>query len=381
MRADVPVGFCLSGGIDSSAVVAALAACGHRLRSFSVVFGERQFDESMHSRQIAQHFGTEHTELLLHPEQVLEDLDEALAAYDQPSIDGVNTYFISRATRQAGVKVALSGIGGDELFAGYPYFRWLAQLERPGARRFAQLAHWLLRRLAPESTRTTKLGALLQQRGSRLARYAVCRQVMAADRREALLGDNGALLMALPDELREQLEKEVTGLDAVNAHSRLELGLYLANMLLRDLDQMSMAHALEVREPLLDHVLVETVAQLPGAWKLDPGRQRSNKGLLVDALPEGLPDRVLHRKKMGFVFPWERWLRRELKNFVAGVFVDIETLEAVGLDHIAVQRLWQDFLAARPGVRYTDILCLLHLLRWVRRHRLEARQMAQDCYR
>src|SRR5207244_6974031 len=112
--------------------------------------------------------------------------------------------------------------------------------------------------------------------------------------------------------VRDLLDAETSRFDSVNAYSLLELSLYMANMLLRDMDQMSMAHALEVREPLLDHVLVETAARLPGRLKLLPGRLGRSKALLVDALPSGLPPSVLNRKKMGFVFPWERWLRGEL---------------------------------------------------------------------
>jgi asparagine synthase (glutamine-hydrolysing) len=285
MVSDVPVGVFLSGGIDSSSVVSALASQGHKLHTFSIVFGEREFDESEHSRLIARHFGTEHAELLLSPNKVLEGFDEALCAYDQPSIDGVNTYFIAQATRQAGVKVALSGLGGDELFAGYSYFRMLARLNRPLPRLLARLAYQFLRRFAPETKRTKKLGAILGGNGSRLGNYTICRQVMSPERRFALLSQAGSRLGdALPDEVHTELEEAASELDVVNAQSLLELALYLANMLLRDTDQMSMAHALEVREPLLDHVLVETVACLPGSLKLAAGRQNRSKALLVDAL-------------------------------------------------------------------------------------------------
>jgi asparagine synthase (glutamine-hydrolysing) len=141
-------------------------------------------------------------------------------------------------------------------------------------------------------------------------------------------------------------------------------------MLLRDLDQMSMAHALELREPLLDHVLVETVASLPGRLKLAPGRRNRTKALLIDALPTALPDRILRRPKRGFVFPWERWLRAELKPRVTALLSEPDTLQAVGFAPGAVQKLWKAFLASKPGLRYTDILALVHLLYWVRQHRL-----------
>ncbi len=375
MLSDVPVGVFLSGGIDSSSVVAALAAQGHALRTFAVVFGERAYDESRHARRVADLFGTEHTELHLRPAQVLEEFDRAIAAYDQPSIDGLNTYFIAQATRQAGVKVALSGLGGDELFAGYSYFRLMTRLEQGWPRRLAWIMHQALRWLDPRSSRTTKLGAILQGNGSRLANYAVCRLVMDGRRRVSLYGRERGSILPLPSALAAELEASVAELDPINAHSLLELSLYMANMLVRDTDQMSMAHALEVRDPLLDHVLVETVAQIPGPLKLQKGQRRCSKALLVDALPVALPGEVLHRRKMGFVFPWESWLRNELRGHVEEILTNRVVLADAGLNADGVQTLWHDFLAKRPGIRYTDVLCVVHLLHWVRRHGLTMQNM------
>src|SRR5207249_4307934 len=153
----------------------------------------------------------------------------------------------------------------------------------------------------------------------RVGQYVATREVLSPARRRALFPRPGPGAAPLPAGVWAELDAEAARLDPVNAHSLLELSLYLANTLLRDLDQMSMAHALEVREPLLDHVLVETVARLPGPLKLMPGRYSRTKGLLVDALPTALPQRLLRRRKMGFVFPWERWLRLELKERVAAI--------------------------------------------------------------
>jgi asparagine synthase (glutamine-hydrolysing) len=195
--------------------------------------------------------------------------------------------------------------------------------------------------------------------------------VLGRERRQALLARPAAdFPEPLPPVVRAELGEAADGLDPVNAHSLLELSLYLADMLLRDTDQMSMAHALEVREPLLDHVLVEAAAAIPGRLKLAPGRQGSAKGLLVDALPVPLPARVTRRAKMGFVLPWERWLRRELKGRVTDVLTDEAGARSAGLNPDSVQGLWAAFLRGEPGIRYTDVLCLFHLLRWVSRHGL-----------
>jgi asparagine synthase (glutamine-hydrolysing) len=372
MVSDVPVGVFLSGGIDSSGVVDALASRGHQLHTFSVVFGERQYDESEYSRLIARHFGTKHTELHLSPGRVVDEYERALNAYDQPSIDGMDSYFVSQVTRQAGLKVALSGLGGDELFAGYSYFRLMSRLEKKWPRRMAWLVYQLLCRKSPNSIRTQKLGAILKDGGSRLRRYSICREVMSDLRRAEVSEMYNGKLAPIPAQVRAALESQAGGLDPVNAHSLFELSLYMANMLLRDTDQMSSAHALEMREPLLDHVLVEAVARLPGRLKLQSGRSRSAKALLVDALPTKLPRQVLHRRKMGFVFPWERWLRHELKDQVASALTDKAAIDTTRLTPRGVEGIWNAFLTGDPAVRYTDVLSLVHLLHWVGRHRLRA---------
>lgn len=369
MISDVPVGVFLSGGIDSSSVVAALASQGHRLHTFSVTFDEHEYDESTHSRQIAERFGTEHTELRLSPRDILAEMPRAVVAYDQPSIDGINTYFITAAVRQAGIKVAMSGLGGDEVFAGYPNFRLNWQLEQPVYRAAAHLTHLALRWFRPRDTRTRRLGKVLDQSANRLQRYVVMREIMHRDLRSRLLCEPPPSdIVPLPDALTADLANAAASADPVNAYSLLELSLYMANTLLRDADQMSMAHAVEIRVPLVDHVLVEVAARLPGRWKLPRRKSSSPKPLLTASLPVRLPQQTVRRKKMGFVFPWERWLRNELRDWAAEALTDQTALANVGLNGDAVGSLWNDFLANRPGIRHPEILCLTHVLRWSTKH-------------
>ena len=370
MMADVPVGVFLSGGIDSSAIVAGLTHLGHRVRTFSIWFGEEAFDESVHARTVATRFGTEHVELYTSPKKVFADLDTALAAYDQPSIDGLNSFFISQAVHRAGIKVAMSGLGGDELFAGYSTFRMASLMDRQLNRRLVQAVYPALTRYAPGTMRAKKLRAILAANGSRLKTYSVFRQVMLPARRAELLQAFQDDEPPLPAQIIDELTAAIGPLDPPNAYSLLELSLYLANMLLRDTDQMSMAHSLEVRVPILDHRLIEAVASVPGFLKLAGLRRASKKRLLIDALPVPLPREVFNRRKMGFVFPWELWLRNELRQVIGCVFNDWEALEAVGLAQHAVQDLWSRFQRNQPGVRYTDILSLVHLLTWVRANKM-----------
>jgi asparagine synthase (glutamine-hydrolysing) len=144
------------------------------------------------------------------------------------------------------------------------------------------------------------------------------------------------------------------------------------NMLLRDTDQMSMAHALEVRVPLLDHKLVESVLLLSGKLKTATSASAPVKRLLVEAIEPEIPAGMLNRPKQGFVLPWERWLRRELRDTVADCLHDRETIAAAGLSFAAIEGLWERFTSAQPGVRAADVLGLVTLLSWIRRQGLEA---------
>lgn len=371
MLSDVPVGVFLSGGIDSSGIVAVLAHQGFKVHTISMVFGEQQFDESQHSREIARRFGTCHTELLLHPNRVLNDFEEALDAYDQPSIDGQHTYFLSQATREAGIKVALSGLGGDELFAGYSSFHYLNRLEGRLSRLAALLLYPAMRWARPDSPRAWRLGLILNGDGSRMRKLLACHQVFSPERLDSIFPlAQDAASASLPPEVYARLAGRAGELDPTNAHSLLELSLYMGNVLLRDTDQMSMAHALEVRVPLLDHILVEAVAQIPGAMKLSANSRAGTKSMLVDALPTSLPTCVTRRPKMGFVLPWEGWLRNELRDYTSAVLERTPILQAVGLNRTLVHRTWQDFLAHRGGVRASMMLSLINLLHWVGKHGL-----------
>ncbi len=373
MISDVPVGVFLSGGVDSSSLVAALTYCGHQLHTFSLHFGEREYDESLHASMISKQFGTQHTALTLSPSTAVEQFQSVLTAYDQPSIDGFNTYFISQAVAKAGIKVALSGLGGDELFAGYTNFRLAAYLDRPVNRVLARYIQECMRVTAPGSSRAAKLDAILKGDGQRLRNYTIIRQLMMPDRRNHCLSqpveDD---TMAIPVESAELLGDAARKLDPINAYSLFELSLYLSDMLLRDADQMSMVHPVEIRVPLLDHVLVETIAGIPGGLKAQRLGSSLKKRLLVDALPQPLPTEVSQRPKMGFVLPWELWLRNELASTVSWILHDEPTVLNASLRPEAVIGLWNGFLTGQPGIRYTDILGLVNLLHWVREHRVAA---------
>ena len=363
--ADVPVSVFLSGGVDSSAILA-LASMESKqpLHAFTIGLEEWSLDETAHARTVASRFGAEHHVVLLAAKRIAEDIDDAMAALDQPSADGVNTYFVAKAVKTAGFPVALSGIGGDELFAGYPRFRTFRNVMRlrpllAGAP--SQAAHWATGALpgGRRSVRTQKALDLLATKGDPFGVYTVFRRVFSAGEIEGLLG-------RAPAEGLEAnaLDRDISGWtrtdqEAVTAYSLFELTNYLRNTLLRDTDIMSMAHALEVREPLLDHRLVERLLVYPDSFKLARG---VNKPLLVAAVSE-LPAPTVQRPKMGFTLPFDAWLRGPLREWAER---KLASAEEVGLSASAVRGVWQAFLEGR--LSFSRVWALVALIDWCKRH-------------
>jgi asparagine synthase (glutamine-hydrolysing) len=342
---DVPVGVFLSGGIDSSSLAGILRNGGADVDTFSIVFRESGYNEAEYSRMVAKAFGTCHHEVLVSQHDALEAIPFALRAMDQPSIDGLNTFLIARQTRAAGIKVALSGLGGDELFAGYSSFRDVPRMERfaricsafPGVLRKPLARIFCL--VASDTDQNRKLTALVASNTSHP--YFLYRGLFTPGGRSSLLKSVGGQDITRADAvLRTNLES-ARDLDPINRVSYLEARCYMLNTLLRDADVMSMAHGLEVRVPLIDHLLAAKLLALPGAWKLD---NHTPKPLLVNALKGALPDEIVHRKKSGFTLPFERWMRDELHSEVGRGLQNMATGPlALLLDASAVQEVWNGF--------------------------------------
>lgn len=369
MVADVPLGAFLSGGIDSSAVSAlAQQAADHPVNSFGVVFDEATYDERDYARLAAVHSGTRHTELRLTGEMVIGHLDQAIAAYDQPSVDGLNTYFVSKITREAGLVVALSGVGGDELFGGYNGYQRPLLAEQWG-QRVAQVPTLLrptlakgLRRLAHrESLR--RAADLLDDCA---APYFLTRQLFSAVQVSQLLErDAVAASEQWQPPTFARLAAETQAYDPINRASALELQTYMLSTLLRDTDQMSMAHALEVRVPLLDHKLVEYLFTLPGSMKLDP---QQPKPLLTRALQDDIPAACVHRPKQGFVLPFEVWLRDALRPRLRDTFLDQTAAAAYPFQPAALQKVWKQFEAGQ--LSWSRVWSLFMLQSWLKTHQI-----------
>jgi len=368
---DVPVGVFLSGGIDSSALVSILRRSGVTASTFSIVFREADFSEVQHSRAIAAKFHTDHHEINVSETDVLAAIPDALGAMDLPTMDGVNTYFVSRETRRAGVKVALSGLGGDEVFAGYSTFRTVPRMERftrfwkhvPGGVRRPLASAFSA--LVPANDQNRKLAALARDNGRLLHPYFLSRMLFTAGQRDLLLRNSDASVSdSATVSQRDRLHRSLA-LDPVNRVSYLESRCYMLNTLLRDADFMSMSQGLEVRVPLIDHQLAKAVLGLPGNWKLNG----TPKKLLVGALAGSLPDEIVHRPKRGFTLPFEHWLRQELRSEIEPV-LDANRISngPLGgfLDGSQVRQTWHDFLQGK--VSWSRPWSLYVLQRWCELH-------------
>jgi len=364
---DVPVGVFLSGGIDSSALVSILSRGGVTPSTFSIVFREADYSEAEHSRAVAAKFRTDHHEVTVSQADVLAAIPDALRAMDLPTMDGVNTYFVSRETRKAGVKVALSGLGGDEVFAGYSSFRSIPRMERiarmwkhvPGIGRdgIAQA----FGAIAPSSDQNRKLALLMLHSEQTLHPYFVSRMLFTPQQQDELLAKTDPAIAERAVAAQRDLLNRSLCLDPVNRVSYLESRCYMLNTLLRDADFMSMSQGLEVRVPLIDHQLAKTVLGLPGKWKLNGTPKR----LLVDALDGSLPDEIVHRPKRGFTLPFEHWIREDLRSEIEPVLtakrVQSGPLGAL-LSGPEVEHVWNHFLGGT--LSWTRPWSLYVVLRW-----------------
>lgn len=381
---DVPLGVFLSAGIDSTAVAnLAQRVSGAPVRTFTLAFEEEELSEGPLAREIARAIGTEHQEVVLTESAFLKDLERAVDALDQPSFDGLNSYFMSRAVREAGLTVALVGTGGDELFGGYRTFRdlptllGLAQRTRwlPKGSKVAAARLWTaLTQLgaaagpvAPQ-TRWAKLPDMLGAGEDLVELYQLAYALfLPAFQRELLLPDLARedVRHGLPPALVDRLSTELFGRSPLSALSVLEHRLFLGERLLRDSDAASMAVSLELRVPLVDRALFEVVDRLPDEERYAPlGRKQA----LRELGHVGLDPALFERPKRGFVLPFDRWLRRGLGKAMDETLRDEAAARAVGLDGGAVARLWAAFQQGAPGMYWSRVWSIYALLRWCQRH-------------
>lgn len=368
LLSDVPVGVFLSSGLDSS-VVAALSAtvAPDTVQAFTVGFADHQaLDENPVAAETARLLGLNHHRIELGEAEILAQTRRYLAALDQPTLDGLNTFIIAGAVRARGIKVALSGLGGDELFGGYPSFHQV-----PG------LARWLSRlAIIPAAARrqAASLCFIGQTRAQRQKARELAitppsvrnlyfrRRRLCSDRELAAFGLGAVALNLnedfLPPESRP--DAALAGLDPQAAISVLESRFYMGNTLLRDADVFGMAHGLEIRVPLLDRALLDFVFALPGKWRARRGAQ--NKPLLADAMADRLA-RLQRLPKRGFSLPQAAWMAGPLRSQFEHLMARAADSGLLAPD--AVQAVWRDFLADRAGPTWSRAWTLGVLGAWL----------------
>ena len=368
MMSDVPFGAFLSGGIDSSVVVGLMReVTSGDIDTFTISFAEKQFDEAPYARAISERFHTKHHEIRLSPDDFLDSLPDALNALDHPSGDAVNTYIVAKATKQQGVKMALSGLGGDELFGGYPIFKQSERLQKLGFLNHVPqgIRHSIgqILKKGDPSVQSRKIADVLSlETINPMSAYGIFREIFSPEQRQTLLkngyaSSNNVIADSIPI-------SKYPNIPLYSQVSIAEMNGYMQNVLLRDSDQMSMAHALELRVPLLDVELVKLVLSIPDAVKKGVG----SKPLLVAAVSDLLPASLFDRPKMGFVLPFERWMRHELRDFCT-LYLN-HLADRPEFKGMAVKQLWQSFLAKEKGVSWSRLWTLVALAHWLKKNGL-----------
>jgi asparagine synthase (glutamine-hydrolysing) len=362
LLSDAPLGMFLSSGIDSSSLLALTRKVTNGpVRTLTVGFEGGEDDESRGAATIAKAFGTEHLNVPLGGENVKVMLDESLGAMDQPTVDGFNTYFISRTAREQGLTVALSGLGGDELFGGYASF---TDVPRALFLRQCRVAKWPLglASIVMRSRFGAKLGEVFRRDPDALSMYLLRRELFLPHERRALqpLPEGTDPVTGLDQSVLDEIRNKTQRLDKTNQISFFEMQFYMRHMLLRDADAFSMAAPIEYRVPFLDHVLAEAIFALPGTWKRPDPRP---KPLLVDIAGSRLPRFVFETRKKGFAFPWSRWLSRggPLFDRARHAFDDHAQWVKLGISPSTISELWSHFTANEPRLSALQVLAPIAL--------------------
>lgn len=369
LRSDVPVGAFLSGGLDSSTIVALMREVDPDhgdLHTFSIGFDHEAYSETEFAETVAEAFGTEHTSRTVTASDVRSELDDIVDAMDQPTVNGVNTYFVSKATVDAGLKVALSGLGSDELLSGYPTFeevprryhaaKWLYVVPSPIRQVIAEGIE-RIGSLLPGAP-TGKVADAIRSDAPFGAAYLSSRGLFTDRQRRALLG--GRSEVAWDAVIEQEVEATLDRSGVEDAVSATELTWYMHNQLLRDTDVMSMAHSLEVRVPFLDSALAEYVMATNPTSK-----QRDEKNLLKDAVGDVVPLEIIERRKSGFTFPFADWLRDDFGPVVDRA-LDDDILRRASVDPNAATAVEERFYEG--DIHWSRLWALVVLSLWVERH-------------
>ncbi|PHS05159.1 MAG: asparagine synthase (glutamine-hydrolyzing) [Blastopirellula sp.] len=373
MQSEVPLGAFLSGGVDSSLVVATMCELtDQKVQTFSIGFPQAEYDETSYARLVADHLGTEHHEFQVTPDAV-DILPKLVWQYDEPMADSsaIPTWYVAQYTREA-VTVALSGDGGDELFAGYDRYKAVrlgSWLDRLGP--IKQLVASPLWQKLPSSNRQKSFMRRLKRFSEAAAmpaprRYLEWISIFNETRRAELYTDEFVeQLSSDPFDFLKAAWKKSDNRDPITSASLADLTTYLPCDLNTKVDIASMAHSLECRQPFLDHQLVEFAISMPHHLKWRRGK---GKRILHDTFADKLPAEIWNRKKMGFGVPLDHWFRNELREMVHDVLLDQKTLQRGYFREESIRSLVHEHTSGMfdHSARLWALLVLeLWLRRWV----------------
>jgi asparagine synthase (glutamine-hydrolysing) len=329
--ADVEVGLFLSGGIDSTVLLYLMRELKHsKIKTVSAIFPNTIYDESEKINELVQKFNTEHLELKITSKDFLEHLDNIFYYMDQPTIDGVNTYFVSLIAKKAGLKVVLSGLGGDELFYGYPSFFKLPKiLKLKKLLKITGIGRLLEAFYKIENIQQNKLAEIIKSKNL-TEEYLYYRAIFTEKQIKQIMPNIFINQNEKIDENYRQIKNILSQI------SYLEMQYYLKNQLLRDSDVFSMAHSIELRVPFVDNVLFENIVPIPDEYKI---KNNISKFLLKEIIKDKVSENILFQKKQGFVLPIELWMK-ENKNLIKD-----EILNSEIYNKKMVEKLFNLFLA------------------------------------
>jgi asparagine synthase (glutamine-hydrolysing) len=364
--ADVPVGIFLSSGMDSTILAGLASQSSKNFECFTVAFKNRsEPDEKLIAAHSASRFGLKHRVIEIPEEQVVAEIYNWLASLDQPSIDGLNVYVISKAIRSSNIKVALSGLGADEVFGGYPSFK-----DIPKILKNIRTIRWC----SPPLRRS--IGSLLSLNKPKLVREKIL-DIFSGDidllsvylQRRRLMSNRQLSLLGLSNpEIRELkiVDLGFNGLKEVHLNSgrnisdhisKLESLLYQSNMLLRDADANGMANSLEIRVPFLDLKLLNYVYSLPSSIRFPKnGRPKS---LLRKAFPELIGSEILSKSKQGFSLPLDQWMKNSFRSLCEESLTALKDLQLLNPD--GIQSIWNSFLIGKEPQMWSRALSLVVL--------------------
>ncbi len=366
---DAPIAIFLSGGLDSSAVVAAASAASTAdISTFTLTFPDfPEYSESEAAMLVAQEFNTRHSAVPLLSSDIEALLPRALQSMDQPSIDGLNTYLISKAARDAGFKVALSGLGGDEMFGGYSAFRDVPRMLkiRERVKFLPPSLVSMVRVMDPHGKTMNKLADMAAAPADVVSLYLSRRRIFTSRQVDALLTASlrrRKWSADIPDSRLSRAHELCEEASVEDCITKLEMMLYMEQMLLRDSDVMGMANSLEIRLPFLDLDFARATLSMPASQRI---RNAPSKDTFRDMVKPWLPSKIMNLPKKGFVLPFERWLRLALAEKMECALAQASSLSALNLS--AFRDIWRRFLFNSAGtdwIRPWSLFVLLHYIEW-----------------